>query len=87
MQGGDAWAGSEYKVRLLASLLPKLRAKLGLLAMRYNSAMAQHARQLLEQVESRYDLLSLLAYACVCNHMPWLQSIKVLQCCCLSTQT
>ncbi|KAL3157391.1 hypothetical protein ABBQ32_011868 [Trebouxia sp. C0010 RCD-2024] len=51
--GGDAWAGSEYKVRLLAALLTKLHAKLGLLAMRHNSAMAPHTRQLLEQVEAR----------------------------------
>ena len=52
-QVGDAWAGSEYKVRLLEALVTKLHAKLGVLAFRHNCAMAQHGRKLLNQVETR----------------------------------
>lgn len=52
-QGGDSWAGSEYKVRLLAGLAVKLQAKLGLLALKHNWLLAQHCHRLLQQTEDR----------------------------------
>ncbi|KAL0052575.1 hypothetical protein WJX82_004127 [Trebouxia sp. C0006] len=52
-KGGDAWTGSEYKMRLLSGLTTKLHAKLGLLALHHNRLSAQHCTRLLDQVEDR----------------------------------
>ena len=52
-KGGDTWAGSEYKMRLLAGLATKLQAKLVLLALHQNSLSARHCTRLLQQVEDR----------------------------------
>ncbi|DBA72932.1 TPA: hypothetical protein ACH3X2_009886 [Trebouxia sp. C0005] len=52
-KGGDAWTGSEYKMRLLTGLATKLHAKLGLLALQHNCLNAQHCNRLLDQVEDR----------------------------------
>ena len=49
----DSWAGSEDKMRLLAGLAVKLRAKLGFLALQHNRLSAQHCKRLLQQVEDR----------------------------------
>ncbi len=53
MQAGDAWTGSEYKMRLLSGLATKLHAKLGVLALQHNRLNAQHCTRLLDQVEDR----------------------------------
>lgn len=53
VQDGDAWGGSEYKMRLLTGLAAKLHAKLALMALRHNCLCAQHCTRLLDQVEDR----------------------------------
>ncbi|DBA85972.1 TPA: hypothetical protein ACH3X1_005510 [Trebouxia sp. C0004] len=59
-KGGDAWTGSEYKMRLLSGLATKLRAKLGVLALQHNRLNAHHCTRLLDQVEDRdRELLAL----------------------------